>query len=283
MIKTVAFLALIAACFLITPHVSAPAPAPPPFPTGLKLATALLLAMQGVVFTYDSYYYVIYSSEELEDPGHIIPRSIFGSISMIAAIYILLNVAFLHVLPIGAMAGDKFVGGSATRALFGPAGDVVIRVIVILSVLGTINAYMLAAPRVLLSMGRDGLFTGWATRVNRGGTPSVGLLLGTIASVTFLLSGTFERTLALGTFFIVFNYALAFAAYFGLRKKEPGLPRPYSAKGHPWTGALALAGALLFLGAAVFTDTRNSLIAIAIIALSWPVFLLVRRPRTATP
>jgi basic amino acid/polyamine antiporter, APA family len=283
LIKTVAFLALIAACFLITPHVSAPAPAPPPFPTGLKLATALLLAMQGVVFTYDSYYYVIYSSEELEDPGHTIPRSIFGAISMIAVIYILLNVAFLRVLPIGAMAGDKFVGGSATRALFGPAGDVVIRVIVILSVLGTINAYMLASPRVLLSMGRDGLFTGWATRVNRGGTPSVGLLLATVASVTFLLSGTFERTLALGTFFIVFNYALSFAAYFGLRKREPGLPRPYSAKGHPWTGALALAGALLFLGAAVFTDTRNSLIAIAIIALSWPVFLLVRRPRSATP
>lgn len=282
-IKTVAFLALIAACFLVMPHGAGAAPAPPLFPTGFKLATALLLAMQGVIFTYDSYYYVIYSSEELEDPARTIPRSIFGATALIAAIYILLNVAFLRVLPIGAMAGDKFVGGSAARAVFGPTGDVVIRVIVILSVLGTINAYMLASPRVLLSMARDGLFTRWATRVNRGGTPTTSLVIGTLASVLFLLSGTFERTLALGTFFIVFNYALAFAAYFGLRKKEPELPRPYRAKGHPWTGALALGGAVLFLGAAVLSDTRNSLIAVAIIALSWPVFWLIRRPRAVTP
>lgn len=276
LIKTLAFVALIVACFAVTPPAATTAPAPPAFPTGLAFATALLLAVQGVVFTYDSYYYVIYSSEEIENPGRVIPRAIFGSIALITTIYILLNIAFLRLLPIGAMAGDKFVGGSATAVVFGPRGDLVIRVIVILSVLGTINAYMLAAPRILRSMAQDGLFARWATTVNPGGTPTTGLLVGTLASLAFLLTKTFERTLAVGAFFIVFNYALAFIAYFGLRRREPGLTRPYRAR-HPWTGAVALAGAVVFLTAAVVTDTRNSLIALGVVLAGWLIFLLVRR------
>jgi len=283
-IKTVAFLALIVACFAVTPHPAA-APAPPPFPVGWSLAPALLLAMQGIIFTYDSYYYAIYSSEEIENPGRVIPRAIFGSVALIAAIYILLNVAFFRLLPLGAMAGDKFVGGSAAAAVFGPRGDAVIRTIVILSVLGTINAYLVAGPRILLAMSRDGLFArrlprwlGGADllRVNAGGTPTGGLLVFTVASLLFLFSGTFEKTLALGTFFIVFNYALTFASYFGLRRREPALERPYRAR-HPVTGVLALGGALVFLGAALATDTRNSLIAAAIVLLAWPLFVGVKR------
>ena len=285
LIKTVAFLALIVACFAVTPHPAASVPAPPPFPTGWGLATALLLALQGIIFTYDSYYYAIYSSEEIENPGRVIPRAIFGSVGLIAAIYILLNVAFFRLLPLGAMAGDKFVGGSAAAVVFGPRGDAVIRTIVILSVLGTINAYLVAGPRILLAMSRDGLFArrlpAWLggadlLRVNAGGTPTGGLLVFTLASLLFLCTGTFEKTLALGTFFIVFNYALTFASYFGLRRREPALERPYRAR-HPVTGVLALGGALVFLAAALLTDTTNSLIAAAIVAAAWPVFWVVRR------
>ena len=278
LIKTLAFVGLIVACFLVTPPAGGTAPAPAAFPTGLKFATALLLAVQGVVFTYDSYYYVIYSSEEIENPGRVIPRAIFGTIALIVAIYILLNIAFLRLIPVGAMAGDKFVGGTAAAIIFGPRGDVVIRVLVMVSILGTINAYMIAAPRIFRSMAQDGLFANWATRVNRGGTPTIGLLVGTLASLGFLLTKTFERTLAVGAFFIVFNYALAFLSYFGLRRKEPALDRPYRAR-HPWTGALALAGTIVFLVAAVATDWTNSRIALGVVVLAWPIFWAVRRAR----
>jgi len=281
LLKTLAFIALIVACFVVSPPTQVPHPVLP-FPTGLAFATSLLLAVQGVVFTYDSYYYVIYSSEEIENPVQVIPRAIFGSIALITAIYILLNLAFLRLIPLGAIAGDKFVGGSAAAIIFGPHGDTVIRVLVIVSILGTINAYMLAAPRILRSMAQDGLFARWATRVNAGGTPSVGLLVGTLASLAFLALAfkggrIFERILAVGAFFIVFNYALAFLSYFGLRRKEPTLERPYRAKS--WTGKLALAGAGIFLIAAVVTDTGNSLIALGVVAAAWPIFLIVRTAR----
>lgn len=282
LIKTLAFLALIVACFLVTPPAASIAPAPPPFPTGLAFATALLLAVQGVVFTYDSYYYVIYSSEEIENPARVIPRAIFGTIGLIATIYILLNVAFLRLIPVGGMAGDKFVGGSAAAIIFGPRGDTVIRVLVMVSILGTINAYMVAAPRIFRSMAQDGLFARWALKVNPGGTPTIGLLVGTLASLAFLLTKTFERTLAVGAFFIVLNYMLAFLAYFGLRKKEPALERPWRAR-HPWTGGIALAGTIVFLVAAVTTDTRNSLIALGVVVLAWPIFAIVRSTARTHP
>ena len=279
LIKTLAFVALIVACFVATPPAAGSTPAPALFPAGLKLATALLLAVQGVVFTYDSYYYVIYSSEEIENPGRVIPRSIYGAIALITAIYLLLNIAFLRLIPVSAMAGDKFVGGTAAAIVFGPRGDVVIRVLVMVSILGTINAYMVAAPRIFRSMAQDGLFARWALRVNPGGTPTTGLLVGTLASLAFLLTGTFEQTLAVGAFFIVFNYMLAFLSYFGLRRKEPVLERPWRAR-HPWTGALALTGAVIFLVAAITTDTRNSLIALCVVVAAWPVFWLVRASKT---
>jgi len=164
----------------------------------------------------------------------------------------------------------------------------VIRVLVMVSILGTINAYMLAAPRILRSMAQDGLFARWATKVNPGGTPTVGLLVGTLASLAFLglafIKGgrIFERILAVGAFFIVFNYALAFLSYFGLRKKEPALERPYRSR-HPWTGALALAGAVVFLIAALTTDTTNSLIALGVVAAAWPIFWLVRHMAKQNP
>jgi APA family basic amino acid/polyamine antiporter len=280
LIKTLAFIALIVACFLATAPAAGTAASPAVFPTGLKFATALLLAVQGVVFTYDSYYYVIYSSEEIEHPGRVIPRAIFGAIALITAIYIVLNVAFLRLIPVGAMAGDKFVGGSAAAIVFGARGGAVIRVLVMVSILGTINAYMLAAPRIFRSMAQDGLFARWATRVNAGGTPTTGLVVGTVASLAFLLTGTFERTLAVGAFFIVFNYMLAFLSYFGLRKKEPTLERPWRAR-HPWTGSLALTGAVVFLIAAVTTDTHNSVIALAVVLLAWPIFWAVRSAKAA--
>ena len=150
------------------------------------------------------------------------------------------------------------------------------------SILGTINAYMIAAPRIFRSMAQDGLFaTLGHHRECHGGTPTTGLLVGTLASLKhfFPSPGSFERTLAVGAFFIVVNYMLAcFLSYFGLRKKEPGLERPWGAR-HPWTGALALAGTVVFLLAAIITDTRNSLIALAVVVAAWPIFLVIQNRR----
>ncbi|HEY9450746.1 MAG TPA: APC family permease, partial [Gemmatimonadaceae bacterium] len=278
-LKTTALLALVAAAFLL-PRQLPPGP-PVTVPSGIPLILAFGVAMQGVIFTYESYYTVIYCGEEMRDPGREIPRSMFRGVLLIIAIYLLVNFACLAVLPVSSIAGDPFVGGTVVRVLFGARGDTIIRVIMIISVLGTINAMLMAIPRILLAMGRDGLFPRQAARVNAGGTPHVALAVSLLVIAAFLLSGSFTAVLGLSALFIVVKYACCFTALFALRRREPDTPRPYKAWGYPLVPGLALAVAIALLVAIVVGDPRRAAIVLALLVASWPLAFLVRRAMRA--
>jgi APA family basic amino acid/polyamine antiporter len=280
--KTLALGAVIVAAFLAPP--AAPtATAAPPLPHGLALLGAWVLAMQGVIFAYDSYYVPIFFGEELQDPGREIPRAIFRGLALIIPIYLLLNLAFLRTLPLARMAGEPFVGGAAAQALFGAHGDAVIRIIVIISILGTANAGVLMTARALLAMGRDGLFLRQATTVNAGGTPTFALMLSSVVTVVFLLSGTFNAVLGVIALLLAVNYLLMFVSLIVLRRREPDTPRPYRAWGYPWTTWSAIVIGLAFIVGVVLSDPHDSAIALALLIVSYPLFVgtqrLMRRAR----
>jgi APA family basic amino acid/polyamine antiporter len=277
MAKTAAFVVLIVACFVWGrgPSVQIGDTSRLPLPHGFALVTALVLSMQAVIFTYDGYYAITYFSGEVKDPAREIPRSIFGGVVAVGLLYIMVNLAFLYVLPLSKMAGDPLVAGSAAREVFGAKGDTVLRSIMIISLLSAVNAFQLMASRVLYRLGALG-FMPSAEYVNRGGTPSVGLLLSTIVVLALVITGTFELVLAITAFFFVSNYVLTFGSLLLLRGKEPATPRPYRAKGHPWTTGGVFVLSVAFLIGAVAADTRNSLYSLILLALSWPLYLLVR-------
>jgi len=276
--KTIAFVVLIIACFLWGRGAGFSETGALPVPTGFALVTALVLSMQAVIFTYDGYYAITYFSGEVRNPGRDIPRIIFGGLASITLIYLLVNVAFLYVLPLSRMAGEPLVAGAAAREVFGTRGDTVIRTLTIVSLLSAVNAWQLMASRVLYRLGALG-FLPAAEYVNRGGTPVVGLLLSTAVSLALVVTGTFEIVLAITAFFFVANYTLAFASLLLLRKQEPEASRPYRAKGHPWTtGGVFLLSIAFLLGAGA-ADTRNSVYSLVLLALSWPLYRLMRPKR----
>ncbi|MCA1619949.1 MAG: APC family permease [Acidobacteria bacterium] len=282
LLKALAFAALIAACFAWGGRgdFGAAPPAPPPLPEGLGLLTAFVLALQGVIYTYDGWYSTVYFGEEVRDPARSVPRAMVGSVVLVIAVYLLFNAALLGVLPLGRLAGEKLAAGAAAEAVFGPVGATVIGVVAVLSLLASVNGNMLAAPRVVYAMSRDRLFWRGAARVNTGGTPTVSLALSTAAALLLIFyGGTFQRLLASLAFFFVTDLALVFLSVFVLRRREPGAGRPYRAWGYPATTALALAGSVAFLAGAVWADTANSLYALRLLALSLPVYLVVRRLR----
>ncbi len=281
LLKALALIGLIIAAFVL-PHPETVGPATAAaVPHGIGLVLALGLAMQGVIFTYDSYFAVVYCAEEVRDPGREIPRSIFRGLLLIIGIYLLVNAAFLTVLPIGAMANDSFVGATVARAIFGPRGDALIRAIMIVSVLGTVNAQIMVAPRILLAMARRGIFPHHATRVNAGGTPSAALAATLVVVAAFLFSGSFAAILAVDSILIVVLSIVTFTSFFVLRRREPDTPRPYRAWGYPWVQGAALVIAVAFLIVVAVGDPWNTLIAFGLIALSWPASRLVRRGRGA--
>ena len=273
--KALALCVLVIAAFSLS---SPPAPSVPrPALTGYAAFGAAMVALQGVIYTYDGWNGVLYFGEEVVDPGRSVPRSMIGGVLLVIVIYLLLNLAFLHVLPYSRVAGEPFVAGAVAAAIFGNSGDLIIRAIMVVSVLGGINACLLMAPRVPLAMARDGLLPKRLAEVNPGGTPTIASLLSTSIAIGFMLSGTFNRVLALLAFFFVANYSLSLVSVFVLRRTEPDTPRPYRAWGHPWTTGLALAGYLAFLIGQVVGDTRNSLWSLGLLALSYPVFRMTRR------
>ncbi len=253
------------------------APATTVIPSGLALVTAILIALQSAIYTYDGWTGPIYFGEEVRDPGRDIPRAMIGGLLLVLAIYFLLNLAFLYVVPIHEMAGDPFVAGTAAARLFGPSGDTVLRVLMLVSLIASINAMQLMASRVPLAMSHDRLFPAWFRSVNRGGTPVPALLAGTALALGFIATNTIGSVLALLAFFFVANYALTFASLFVLRRREPETPRPFRVPGYPWVPGLALVGSVVFLVAAVIGDQRNSVIALIVLALSLPAYWIVRR------
>ena len=274
LLKTLVFAAIAIAAFAIAGKPSPEAPLSAPH--GYALFGALIIALQGVLYTYDGWYGVIYFGEEVRNPNRDVVRSMFGGVLLVIAIYVVVNLAYIHVLPMSKLAGEPLAAGAVARAIFGTYGDTTIRVLAILSLLSTINAYTLTAPRILYAMSCDELFHHRASRVNKGGTPTITLLFSTIAATLFILSGTFNTVLAALAFFFVANYSMGYISVIVLRRREPELPRPYRAWGYPWTTLIVLLGSIAFLIGAVITDKQNSLWALGILAASYPLYLLVR-------
>jgi APA family basic amino acid/polyamine antiporter len=279
-LKTVAFLVLLVACFALGGHARAAAPAAtaplPAMPVGWGLAVAVILGLQAVVYTVDGWDGVVYFGEEVRNPGRDVPRAIFGSVFTIMGIYLLLNAAVVYVLPMNEIAGNTFALGTVATRIFGRYGDFIIRSIMVVSMLSCLNANQLFCTRTLYAMSCDRLFFQRAAKVNVGGTPTLALLLSTIVGVLFVL-GSFERVIAMLSFFFVANYTLSYTSLFVLRRKEPEMERPYRAWGYPWTTGIALLASVIFLVGSIVTDQKNAPWALAMLVLSYPVFLVMKR------
>lgn len=299
-IKTAAFVILVIACFALGHHagsapmsVSSVGGTSPSmaFPSGWPFLVAVILSLQAVVYTIDGWDGVVYVAGEIRNPGRDIPRAIFGSVFSVMGIYLLLNLAVLYVLPMNVIAGNDFALGTAATVIFGRYGDAVIRSIMIISMLSSMNANQIFCTRTLHAMSCDGLFFNRAARVNKGGTPVLALILSTAAGILFLLTGTFERVIDMLAFFFVANYTLSYASLFLLRQREPEMSRPYRAWGYPWTTGIALTASIVFLVASIVTDLKGAVetgkfwppspaaLALGVLVLSYPVFRVLKLAR----
>ena len=277
LVKVLALAVFVIACFAISPSVDAAAsvPATPLLPRG-SLLLALLIAMQAVIVTYDGWYGAIYFMEEDKDPVKNLPRSSISGVIACIAIYLLMNAALLHILPMNRLGASQMPAADAALAIFGSRGKQVILIVSIIAAVSTINAILLMMPRILFGMSRDGLLPRRVASVNLGGTPTTALLLGTLAGVALILSGGFETLIAMSSVLFVVVYLSGFCALFALRIREPNLPRPFKLWGYPWTNLSVLLVSAAFLVATVVGDLKDALFTLTLLALSYPAYLLLR-------
>jgi APA family basic amino acid/polyamine antiporter len=278
-LKALALFGFVAACFIFGgQNTPAGTSTPVAVPTGgLTSLVAVILALQLVLGTYDGWYGPIYFSEEDTNPKQNIPRSMFGGIAVIIAIYVLVNAALLYVLPMSSLAGSEFAGGDAMSLIFGSRGGQIVTVLALLSLVSIVNAVMMMTPRITFALARDGLFTKRAANVSKGGTPVFALLVTAVCAVALTVVGTFELLLAIGQFFIVVITILLIVGLFRLRRLEPDLPRPFKTWGYPYAPlVMLLISVLLFFGY-IGSNIYPSLYALGVLALSYPIFRLVKK------
>ena len=283
--KAVAFLALVAACFLLPIQAAPPIALSPAAPMAIaswrSLSLAVVLALQAVITTYDGWASPVYFAEEFSEPGRDLPRSLIGGVLAVLVLYLLINLALLHVLPIAQLASSNLPAAAAARALAGPLGGLLITALALVSLLGLINTVVMAAPRILFGLSRDGLLPSFVAQVNGGGTPSAALLLTSTAAAALVLAGSFERLLTMGAVLYVSLPLAGIASLVTLRQREPELPRPFLTWGYPVSPLLITAVSLAFLIGSTANDWLSSLAALALVAMGYGVCLLAERRQLA--
>lgn len=279
-IKAAAFGVLIVACFIVGgdgPN-SFDAPTAPDAPATIAaMILPLVAALQIVIFSFDGWYGAIYFAEEDRDPAANMPRSMVNGTWGIIAIYLLVVLAIYYVLPLEQIGAAGIAAAAAADEVFGGGGTIIL-LISLIAVPSVLNATLLQMMRILFSLGRDGMFLPAATKVNSVGTPWVAMLFGNSAAIAMVLmwDGLFKDLYAITSYFMVTIYLSGFFAFWWLRRVEPGAERAYRAPWHPWSTLFVIVVSLAFLGAALYSDTRNVAWALALLVLAYPVYFALR-------
>lgn len=245
----------------------------PGAPTGPALFGAMAIAFQSVIWSYYGYPDAAKIAEELKDPDRSLPRVFLGGIAAVTALYLLLNAAFVHVLPFERIATSTLVAGDAAEAMFGPRAGAVMSALALLVVLASLNGNLFVTPRVVFGLSRDGLGPHGLSKVNPGGTPWTALLLVSVIAVVLAATGTFERLLALAITFILVTDGFMVVVLFRLRAMQPAAP--FHVPLYPLIPLLFLGTYVLLLAGALIQRPGITLAALAALALvsfvSWLV------------
>ncbi len=276
-LKCLAFLALIVAGLsLAGTRSGAASPAAPLSP--LTLA-GLVAALQVVMITYGGWQSALYFTEEDRDPNRNLPRAMVAGVVVVTIIYVLVNLALLVILPIPALAGATLPAAEAAQVLVGERGRQIITLLSVISLPPLLNAIMMIGTRILFALGRDRLFWSRTSEVSARGTPGVATLVTTIVAIALIATGTFQRLVAVASFFLALDCCVCCLALIALRRKEPATARPFRAWGYPVSPAIVIAGSAAFLAGIFVGDTRTAVTATALLAIGLIGHAVHRRTR----
>jgi len=258
---------------------------------GLALFAAVAAALQGAFWSYDGWNKITYIAGEVKQPQRTIPLGLLWGMLAVTAIYLLMNVAYLWVLPMEEMAKSKLVAADVAEKIFTGGGRWV-AALVMISTFGTTSAIILATARVYFSMAQSGAAPRPLGRVHpRFHTPAASLVVQGVWSVLLLFSGTFDMLTDTLIFVTWIFYAAGAYGIFVLRKKLPDAPRSYRVPGYPLVPVVFILFALTFLVLTAYNDVVtyraavaagkpamiNAIFGVALVLVGAPIYLLYRR------
>jgi APA family basic amino acid/polyamine antiporter len=270
--KIAGALVIITAALLWRRHAAAatPEPMPPLSSFGVALISCLL--------AYDGWVQLTFVAGEIRNPQRNVVRALALGTALVIAVYMLANIAYLRVLTIPQIAASSRVGADTAERVMGGAGGTLVSLLILISILGTLNGCFLTIPRVYFAQASDGLFFRKFAEVHpRYGTPGFAIVAQAIWAAVLVISGSYESLIDYALFGIWLFYGLMIGAVIVLRRKRPELPRPYRMWGYPATAIIFLAINAWFVLNMLFTRPVPSLIGLGLILTGVPAYLLWQR------
>ncbi|MEJ2185719.1 MAG: amino acid permease, partial [Gemmatimonadota bacterium] len=241
---------------------------------------AVGVTLIAVLWAYDGWADLTFMAGEVRDPGRTLPRALVGGTVIVVAVYVLVNAAYLFVLPLDAVASSSLVAADAATAVIGRAGAAVVAALVMLSTFGSLNGSMMTGPRIFWAMADDDLFFRPIAAVHkRFATPWVAITLATGLGIAYVSFNTFEQLADAFILGIWPFYALGVLAVIRLRQRLPEAERPYRTPGYPVVPLVFLLASLGLLGNALIQEPLATGIGFAVILAGIPVYLVWQRLR----
>jgi amino acid transporter len=233
------------------------------------------LALVSVMWAYDGWGDLSFVGGEVRDPQRNLPRALILGTAAVIAIYLLINAAYLYLLPIDRMAQSPLVAADAAQLIVGRIGVGLVSLVVMIATFSTLLGSMMTSPRIFFALADDGLFFRRVASVHpRFQTPWVAIVVAALLGIVYVSLQNFQQLADQFVVAIFPFYALAAAAVFVLRRRRPPavLPRPIRVPGYPLVPALFVLATLYMLGNALLQDPVHTGLAFAIILLGIPVY-----------
>jgi APA family basic amino acid/polyamine antiporter len=251
-------------------------------PRDLSLSTlpAMGIAMIGVLWAYEGWQWVTFSAGETVDANRTFPRGIAIGTTLIVAIYILANVAYVSALgPEQAMVSAS-IASTAVAAEFGPTAGRLVALPILVAIFSAANGVVLTGSRVFYAMARDGLFFRRLGDIHpRFGTPSFSIAAFCVWAMLLAFTGTFQQLLTYTVFTGWIFYALGATSIFVFRRTDADATRPFRVPGYPVTPILFVGAAAAIVLNTLITQPRQGLTGIGVVLMGTPAYFIWQRRR----
>ena len=236
-----------------------------------------------ILFAYDGWINVGALAGEMKNPGKDLPKAIIGGLSIVMAINVVINLAYLWVLPASELAQYASPASIVAEKIFGPVGGKLINVGILVSVFGCLNGYLLTGPRIPYTLANQKLLPATLGKLNKNGVPANATLFMAVLSAIYALSGQFNLLSDLSMFAIWAFYTLTFIGVIKLRKTQPDLKRPYKVPFYPVIPIISICSGLFVVIDQLFlAGMKSSMISlggIIITLIGLPVYAVMTKKK----
>ena len=251
--------ALIGLVILLFAQPKAAAPAPVSELGGAIGIAAFATALRAIINTYDGWQDVVYFGEELENPGRTLPRSMAVGVISVVVLYLLVNLALLHLLTPAQMAGSALPAADAAEIALGPSGGLALTIFGVVSVAAITNVTIMKSARIAFALARAGHLPSALEQVSPSGTPRAALTVSVLLAAAFAGSGTYDTVVAMNVAVGVAVVIVVNLSVVRLRRTEPDMTRPFRVPLYPIPIIIAVAVNLALLAALIVEDPVHSL------------------------